>query len=367
MRALVAHAPNDEFLCIGDRASLDAFPLDAPNMRRVEVSLSASPTVAAAADGHRSIGDMFALTKAVKRERPDVFFSPSVYTYFPLPPGQRAVVTIHDAIVERFPELTLPSPRARLFWKLKVGLAIHQSRLILTVSDYAASEIERMLRVPRRRLRVAVEAPAEVYEPSEPARIARARQAYPLGDAEYFVYVGGFNPHKRVDAVLRAHAAVTRDTGRRAPHLLLVGRMSGDVFHGEGDRLRAIIREEGTEASVHWTGFVPDEELRHVYSGATAVVLASESEGFGLPAVEGAACGTPVIATRESPLPALLARGGVFVAPGNIAEIATAMRSLLDSPARRREMGAVAFTQARALTWQAAAAAAYDALREAAA
>src|SRR5690349_21789375 len=61
MRAMVAHAPGDEFLCIGDRASLDAFPLEAPNVRRVEVSLSASPTVAAAADGHRSLGDMFAL------------------------------------------------------------------------------------------------------------------------------------------------------------------------------------------------------------------------------------------------------------------------------------------------------------------
>lgn len=367
MRALVAHAPEDEFLCIGDRASLDAFPLEAPNMRRLEVSLSASPTVAAAADGHRSLGDMFALTRAVRAARPDVFFSPSVYTYFPLPPGQRAVVTIHDAIVERFPELTLPSARARLFWKLKVGLAIRQARLILTVSDYAAGEIERMLRVPRRRLRVAVEAPAAIYEPSDPADIARARQAWPLGDAPYFVYVGGFNPHKRVDAVLRAHAEVTRDTGRQAPHLLLVGRMSGDVFHGEGDRLRAIVREEGTEALVHWTGFVPDEELRHVHSGATAVVLASESEGFGLPAVEGAACGTPVIATRESPLPSLLARGGIFVAPGSVPEIAAAMRSLLDSPARRREMGAVAFTQAKALSWQAGAAAAYEALREAAA
>ena len=97
------------------------------------------------------------------------------------------------------------------------------------------------------------------------------------------------------------------------------------------------------------------------------MVLASESEGVGLPAVEGAACGTPVIATRESPLPALLARGGIFVAPGNVPEIAAAMRALLDSPQRRREMGAVAFTQAKALTWQEGAAAAYDALREAAA
>ncbi|MGQ0646181.1 MAG: glycosyltransferase family 4 protein [Gemmatimonadaceae bacterium] len=367
MRPLVAHAPEDRFVCIGDRVSLDALPLDAPNVEFHEVRLSESPTVAAAADGNRSIRDMWSLTRAVKAARTRVFFSPSVYTYFPLPLGQRAVVTVHDAIAERFPHLTLPSARSRLFWKLKVQLALRQANLILTVSNYAAGEIERVLGVPRRRLRVAVEAPAEIYEPSTEAEIACARSAQQLGGAPYFVYVGGFNPHKRVDVVIRAHAEVARESRRVAPHLLLVGRVSGDVFHGEVDRLRAMIRESGTEPLVHWTGFVPDEELRHLHSGATAVVLASESEGFGLPAVEGAACGAPVIATRESPLPELLAKGGIFVSPGNVDEVATAMRTLLDFPAQRREMGAVAFTQARALSWTNSAALAYAALREAAA
>lgn len=367
VRAMVAQAPGDTFVCIGDRASLDAFPLDAANVERHAVTLGASPTVAASADGNRSIGDMLALTRAVRAARTRVFFSPSVYTYFPLVPGQRAVVTIHDAIVERFPHLTLPSPRARLFWRLKVGLAVRQARLILTVSDYAATEIERMLHVPRRRLRVAVEAPAEAYEPSEAPDMAAARAAWALGDAPYFVYVGGFNPHKRVDTVIRAHANVVRDAGRVAPHLLLVGRTSGDVFHGEVGRLQRLVEEEGTGAFVHWTGFVPDDQLRHLHSGATAVLLTSESEGFGLPAVEGAACGTPVIATRESPLPALLARGGLFVSPGNVAEVESAMRALLDTPGLRHEMGAVAFTRAHALSWEAGAAAAHAALVEAAA
>ena len=367
VRALVRRAPDDHFVCLGDRASLEAFPLSGPNVELHEVRMSASPAVAAAAEGHRSIADMWALTRAVRAVRPRVFFSPSVYTYFPLPPGQRALVTIHDAIAERFPHLTLPSVRARVFWTLKVRLALRQARLILTVSDYAAGEIERVLHVPRRRLRVALEAPAAVYEPGSEADVTRLRRAHGLGDASYFVYVGGFNPHKRVDAAIRAHADLVGDQGDAAPLLVLVGRVAGDVFHGEVERLRAIIRECGTEALVRWTGFVPDEELRHLHSGATAVILPSESEGFGLPAIEAAACGTPVIATRESPLPALLARGGLFVPPGDAAAIAAAMRTLLASPARRREMGAVAFTRAHALSWGASAEATYAALQEAAA
>ena len=74
-----------------------------------------------------------------------MFFSPSVYTYFPLPPGLRAVVCVHDCIAERFPELTLPSRRARLFWSAKVKLALWQARLVLTVSPYSARDLERVL------------------------------------------------------------------------------------------------------------------------------------------------------------------------------------------------------------------------------
>ena len=367
MRALVAHAPRDTFVCIGDKASLDAFPLDAPNVVRHEVALTASPTVAAAADGNRSVRDMLALCAAVREVAPDVFFSPSVYTYFPLPPGQRAVVTIHDAIAERFPHLTLPTRRARLFWGLKVRLALFQARLILTVSDYAAGEIARVLRVPPRRLRVATEAPAPEYEPGTAAGTARMRQHLGLGDAPYFVYVGGFNPHKRVDALIRAHAQLARESRAVAPRLVLVGKVSGDVFLGEVDRLRDLVRREGTEALVHWAGFVADEDLRELHTGAVAAVLPSESEGFGLPAVEAAACGTPVIATRESPLPALLGHGGLFVPPGDADAVAKAMRSLLESPARRNELGACALVAARSLTWDAGAQATYAALREAAA
>lgn len=368
MRALVEVAPEDQFVCVGDRNAFSAFSLDAPNVEQVEVRQSVSPTEAASADGHRSLTDMWALTRAVGRIRPKVFFSPSVYTYFPLPPGQRAVVTIHDTIAERFPEMTLPSRRARLFWKLKVGLAIRQARLVLTVSDYSAGEIERVLGVPRRRIRVAVEAPAEIYEPGTPAEVMAAVGEIGVpGGAPYFVYVGGFNPHKRLDAVIRAHAALPARNGDPRPHLLLVGRTTGDVFHDEVEGLRMLIRDLGTTDRVHWTGFVPDERLRLVHTGATAVVLASESEGFGLPAIEAAACGTPVIATRESPLPALLARGGIFVPPGDVAEIARAMRTLLESPSLRRQMGAVAFTQARRLSWRDSATAVAAALREAAA
>jgi glycosyltransferase involved in cell wall biosynthesis len=366
MRAMTRQASDDLFVCFGDRRSFDAYPDPAPNVRLVEVVVDESPTVAASADSSRSLRDLLRLTRAVSREKLDTFFSPSVYTYFPLPPRLPAVVTIHDTIPERFPELTLPSARARLFWSAKVRFALMQARLVLTVSEYSARSIAEVLHVPRDRIRVCVEAPAQVYRPSSAEEIRAAARRAGLSDHDqWFAYVGGFNPHKRVDLILRAHAAIA-SSRRPAPHILLVGSRSGDVFHKEAGKLDAIVREAGTERLVHWTGFVPDEELRSLLAGATALLLPSEAEGFGLPAVEAAACGTPVIATTESPLPELLEGGGLFVKPGDLDHLRDAMRRLLDDGPLRASLGRAALQRATSLSWDEAAKSALAALHDSA-
>ena len=365
---MVGQAPEDEFVFLADERASDCFDLTGDNVRLERVEMSESPVYAAAAHRSRRMGDMLRLTRAVRRNDPDVFFSPSVYSYFPLPPRQRAVVAIHDVIADRYPHLTLPTVRSRLFWKAKVGLAIQQARLILTVSDYSARAIHEFLGVPTTRIRVAGEAPAAVYRPSEEKDIRRAaaEAGVPEG-GRWFVYVGGFNPHKRVTSLVWAHARVVREERNNAPYLLLVGDPGSDAFHKNVDRIREAIVEAGTGERVLWTGFVPDEELRHLHSGALALALPSEAEGFGLPAVEAAACGTPVVATTQSPLPELLCGGGIFVAPGDQETLEGALRLLSKDPELRARMGAHALDGARSLSWEKGARAALAAIREAAA
>jgi glycosyltransferase involved in cell wall biosynthesis len=234
---------------------------------------------------------------------------------------------------------------------------------VLTVSEYSARDIERVLRVPRERIDVATEAPAPQFAPSgSRAEVERAaRRAGIEPPARWFTYVGGFNPHKHVDAIVRALAEVAKASSP-PPHLALVGSLDKDVFHGDQGRIRRTIAELGVEPLVHWTGYLPDEELRHLHSGAVALLLPSQCEGFGLPAVEAAACGAPVIATRESPLPELLEGGGIFVEPGRADVLATAMRSLLEDEPSRARMAAAALARARAMTWPRGAKVALEAL-----
>jgi glycosyltransferase involved in cell wall biosynthesis len=311
---------------------------------------------------------MLRLSNAVRRARVDAFFSPTVYSYFPLPPGLPAVVTIHDAIAERFPSLTLPSARDRWFWRLKVRLAVQQARIVLTVSDYAKTEVAKYLGVPASRMRVTLEGVAAAYQPVEDlALIARtaADHGVPAG-SRWIMYVGGVGPHKHVDLLVRAHAEVAaRQAG--PPLMLLLAGPSDDGFHSDSEGVRRAIAECGTEHLVRWIGFLPDETLRVLHSGAIALALVSASEGFGLPAVEAASCGTPVIATVESPLPQVLEGGGVFIEPGDVTAIARAIERLTADEPGRRAMGARALERARALSWPRSAAVALTSLEEAAA
>jgi glycosyltransferase involved in cell wall biosynthesis len=365
---MVSEAPDEEFICFVDERAREAFPVSGPNVREVLVRQSTSPTKAAVSGDSRSPLDMLRFTRAVHREAPDVFFSPSVYTYFPLPLRQRAVVVIHDAIAERFPELTLPSRRARLFWRAKVALAVRQSRLVLTVSEYSGRQLREYLKIPADRLRVAVEAPAAVFSPQpDTSQIDAVAQKVGLpAGAKWFVYVGGFNPHKNVGAIVQAHARLVAECSENAPHLLLIGSTHSDGFFDELNEIRRLIANEGTGHLVLWPGFVADEDLRSLHAGSLGLVLLSESEGFGLPAVEAAACGCPVIATTESPLPQLLHDGGYFVGPGDVEGTLEAMRSLTSDPSTRERLGNAAVVRARELSWSRAAETVLGTLREAA-
>jgi glycosyltransferase involved in cell wall biosynthesis len=368
VRAMVPLAPDDEFRFFVDDVSQARFHLDAANAEYVSVKTTHAAVHAASSTGYRLPTDMLAMTRAVARNKCDVFFSPSVYTYFPLPPRLPAVITIHDAIAERFPSLTLPSLRSRLFWAIKLKMALAQATRILTVSDYAADDIARIHRVPRTRIDVAKEAASGSFSPTPPDEIrsVAAKTSLACGD-RWFIYVGGFNPHKNIESIIRAHASVASAFPENPPRLLLVGTLEHDVFYGSIARAKLEIERAGTASLVRWTGFVPDEELSALMSGAIALLLPSSAEGFGLPAVEAAACGTPVIATRESPLPELLAGAGVFVTPGNDKELADAMTRVAGNNSVRDELSRQALIRSHDLTWEKCAQATLSSLRAAAA
>jgi glycosyltransferase involved in cell wall biosynthesis len=169
------------------------------------------------------------------------------------------------------------------------------------------------------------------------------------------VYVGGFSPHKNLETLVESFAAVVKQCDLADVKLVMVGEYRNEVFHSYYDIIRRQVDSLGLSPRVVFTGYLSDEELVVLLNRATALALPSLLEGFGLPAVEAAACGCPVVATTASPLPELLAGGGVFVDPLDHKGWENAILRVLRSEEVRKRLGEKGLAAAGRLTWDGAA------------
>jgi glycosyltransferase involved in cell wall biosynthesis len=202
------------------------------------------------------------------------------------------VVTLHDlAQLKRRSEYLRPGMRRGLR-----HLAVRRALRVIVPTKAVAGDALHCLGIEDDRLVVISEAPDGAMYPRPPHEIAAVRKRFALPE-QYLVCVGGLrhpDPGK--------HVAKLAATPRELP-LVLVGP-TRPWAHELPD--------------VTLTGQVSDEHLAAIYSGAHALVLPSEDEGFGLPAVEALACGTPVVACEGPALREVLNERATFVEPGDL-------------------------------------------------
>jgi D-inositol-3-phosphate glycosyltransferase len=205
--------------------------------------------------------------------------------------------------------------------------------------------------------RVAVVHPGvdlRTFRPGDPA-VARARLGLPR-DATVLLFVGRVQPHKAPDVLLRAAAELLRRDPRRAERLVVavVGGLAGDAsarrdeLHGLADRL-------GIADLVRMVPPCPQPRLADWYRAATATVVPSHSESFGLVAAESQACGTPVVAANVGGLRTVVRHGetGWLVDGHDPSAYADALATLVDAPHRRAVFGASAVRHTRGFGWDA--------------
>lgn len=327
------------------------------NVRTVVVNTGDRPTSAASASDSRSIKDLLAMTKAVAGESLDAFFFPSVYTYFPAITKGKIILGVHDVIAEDYPDLVFPDKKHRRLWALKGWLAHKQAHYIMTVSEHAKKGIVRHFGHDQERVFVIDEAPDPVFTTLSPDKLdGSILSQFGLSlDSRFLIYIGGINPHKNLPMLVQSLASIRRSPGMQDVKLVVVGDLK-DGFTPGVSELKAKIAELNQEDAVVFTGFVKDEDVIHLLNVAQALVLPSMAEGFGLPAVEGAACGIPIVATQNSPLPDLLEDGGIFIDPNSVEQLTAALRTMLENPGKRDEMARIATAKAQQLTWQRSAA-----------
>jgi glycosyltransferase involved in cell wall biosynthesis len=324
------------------------------------------PTVkAAAANGSRSLRDMWAMSRAISVRPLDIFFFPSVYSYVPVFSAVPKLVAIHDVIPELYPELVFPTRRSKLFWRAKVKLACAQATRIVTVSEYSRRRLSEVLKLDPAKVRVVPEAGAPAFRRLGSVNDAALAARLKISEgSRMLVYIGGFSPHKNLPLLVDVFGELTSDPRFSDVRLVLVGDFEGDVFHSGYAQLRQQVARLRIEGRVVFPGYLGDEHLVPLLNRAVVLVLPSFCEGFGLPALEAAACGTPSVITTQSPLPELLGEGAIALDPGDRAGWREALGRVLSDAALRERMSTAAAAAAQALSWQASARQLLDIFKE---
>lgn len=301
--------------------------------------------------GSRAATDLLQAARAVSRAGFDLFFFPTLYSYFPVLGATPVSVTVHDTIAERFPELAFRTRRNAFMWRLKARLAQQQAERIVTVSRACAEDIERFYGTSMERIDVVTEGADPMFRPFDDPEIgAQARVAHGIPrTATLLTYVGGISPHKNLLSLVRALPLVLGQVPH--VHLAIVGGLVGQGFADNVQALKSLIRAEGLERHVHLTGRIRDDELVALLNGTSALAYPSLWEGFGLPAAEAMACGVPVLASRRGSLPEIVASAGLFFEPESPRDIAdTVLRFCSDRPLRT-ELSRKALERSAAFTW----------------
>ena len=345
------------FFVADAETDVDALP-ETAEIRRVR--LGRSPSRAAVPGSNRSVIDLLRLTRSVHQSALDAFLFPSLYTWFPVV-GTPTIVGGNDTIIEEFPELTVPARRDRVAANHKHRAGIRTASTLFTVSETARRAITAHLGIPPERLRIVPEAPDPVFAPrSGPALTSGLAAAGLTPDESFFLCFGGISPHKNVETLVDAYGSLRRGRGDTTPLLVLVGELEESAYASAAASVRERIARHGIEASVRLPGYVSDETLACLCSAATAVVLPSLAEGFGLPAVEAAACGAPLALSELEAHRETLGDAALFFPPRDVASLVETLVALQDDEPLRRKLSARGKEMVAGRSWEASA----DALSE---
>lgn len=249
----------------------------------------------------------------------------------PLLRGVRSLVLAHDLLPLRYPQLT-PLLAYHLAY---VPLVLQRAVRVLCNSEATAREVHGRLAVPSRRL-----VPIRLgFDPGLLRPLGLAREPF-------FLVLGRHDPHKNLTRLLRAFAAVPDPDGQL--RLKLVGPQDGRYT----PRLQALAAELGIAHRCDWIAWVSDQERLDLLNRCRALVLVSLWEGFGLPALEGLACGTPVIAARAGALPEVVGEAGLLVDPRDPGEIAAAIEAVGRDQNLARQLSELGPSRAAQFQWK---------------
>jgi len=287
------------------------------------------------------------LSLEMARHRPDVLLVPAHVIPLVHP---RSVVTIHDLGYLHEPDAH--PPRQRRLLDLTTRWSARAASRIIAISHSTRRDLIDRYGVPAAKVGVVPLGVSGWFRPPSIDETNRVRLRYGLPE-RFVLAVGTIQPRKNLAKLAAALEAI--------PDLPLViagklGWLAGEVMADLAEPIRL--------GRVRMLGYVPAADLPALYGAATCVAFVSRFEGFGLPAIEAMACGTPVVVSNRGALPEVVGDAALVVDADDRERITAAIRSVADDRAILANLRQAGLKHARQYTWRATAEATLTVLRE---
>lgn len=276
----------------------------------------------------------------ILKQRSDaIFHSPNFH--LPKYTG-KSVVTIHDLSYLLFPE---HHPGARVAWMMKlVPKSVQDSSHIICVSESTKSALVEHYQVDPKKVTVTYLGVDETFHVREAESVFPVMDSYGLSFGQYLLCVSTLEPRKNIEGLIDAFLRLSKATRLRHP-LVLVGGFGWHCGQLESS-LDGLVKE-----GVIHLGFVPQDEIPFLYSGARCFIYPSFYEGFGLPVLEAQASGIPVISSNTSSLPEVVSEAALLIDPYDGDELFHAISRAIEDQNWRERCSLAGLQKAREFRW----------------
>lgn len=266
-------------------------------------------------------------------------------TYFVIPilAPTPAVVSVHDLTPFIYKD---SHQKSNLLVRTLFPPSLARAKIAITGSRSAADDLKKYLRCGESKIRIVPYAAAETFGPRTDAKyVYRIMNKYGI-PSRYLLFVGTVEPRKNITSLIRAFALLKKN-GDVEQKLVIAGHKT-DYYR----QCEILIRHLNLNGEIIFTGFVDEEDLPYIYSGANLFVYPSCYEGFGLPPLEAMACGVPTIVSEGSSFPEVVGDGALMVPAEDDSKLSMAMRKVLSEDGLRRELRAKGLERAKFFSWR---------------
>jgi glycosyltransferase involved in cell wall biosynthesis len=274
-------------------------------------------------------------------EKLDFFFLPNL-NFIAFSPGFKYILTIHDLSFHHFKEFY--SLKQQLWHQiLNYPCLIKQATKIITVSRNTKNDLQETFQIPEEKIEIIYPfLNVEIKgRPSCRPQLSQILSSF----KRYILFLGTLEPRKNIESLIEAYKILKKEINEMPP-LLIAGP--------KGWKYKSIFKSvnNSIEKDVFFLDYVSQEEKVILYQKATLFVFPSFYEGFGLPPIEAAYFGVPVIASSVSSLPEVLGESAFYINPWNVREIAEAIKLLLANEEYRLKLSQRGKTRALQFTNQ---------------